>query len=80
MTTIHLIEENEATAEVRAVYNEVKQHFGLDFVPNVFKALAHNPENMKAALEGIKQDEEYWGKEAYYLFNLAVDVTNQCSY
>ena len=80
MATIHLIEENEASPEVKSIYEEVKQHFNLDFVPNAFKALAHDPESLKATLEEVKQDEKYWGKETYYLINLAVDVTNQCSY
>lgn len=40
MATIHLIEENEASADVEAVYEEVKKHFNLDFVPNIFKAMA----------------------------------------
>lgn len=80
MTTIRLIEENEASAEIKAMYEEIKQHFGLDFVPNAFKAMANNPEGLKAGWEGLKQDEEYWGKEISYLIGLAVDVTNGCDY
>ncbi|MBE0448364.1 MAG: carboxymuconolactone decarboxylase family protein [Actinobacteria bacterium] len=80
MATIHLIEENEASPEVREVYDDIKRHFNLDFVPNVFKAVAHDPEYLKATWESYKQDEEYWGKEITYLVSLAVDVTNQCSY
>lgn len=80
LATIRLIEENEASAEVKVIYDEIKQHFGLDFVPNAFKAGAHDPESLKALWEGLKQDEEYWGKEVSYLIGLAVDVTNQCSY
>ena len=80
MATIRLVEEHEASVEVKAIYEEAKKFFGLDFVPSVFKALAHNPENLKAQWAGIKQAEDYWGKETTYLISLAVDVTNQCSY
>lgn len=80
MATIRLIEENEASPEVKAIYEEIKQHFNLDFVPSVFKAIAHNPETLKVQWEGLKQDEEYWGKETSYLISLAVDVTNGCDY
>lgn len=80
MATIHLIEEQEASPDVKAIYDEVKQHFNLDFVPNVIKAMANNPEDLKQQWEGIKQTEAYWGKEIAYLIGLAVDVTNGCSY
>jgi len=80
LATIRLIEEHEASPDVKAVYDAVKQHWDLNFVPNIIKALAHDPESLKATWESIKQDEEYWGKETYYLLSLAVDVTNQCSY
>ena len=80
MPTIRLVEESEASPEVKSIYADVKQHFGLDFVPSVFKAIANNPESLKAQWEGLKQDEDYWGKETAYLISLAVDVTNQCDY
>lgn len=80
MATVRLIEEHEASPEVKAIYEEIKQHFNLDFVPDVFKAGAHNPESLRQGFEGIKQDEDYWGKEISYLISLAVDVTNGCDY
>lgn len=77
---IRLTEENEASAEVKAVYQDVKRHFDLDFVPNIIKAWAQNPETLKAGWEGYKQAEQTWGKEKTYLVSLAVDVTNHCDY
>jgi len=75
-----MIEENEASPEVKAIYDDVKQHFNLDFVPNAIKALAHDPESLKAQWEELKQTEQYWGKEFTYAIGLAVDVINGCSY
>ncbi|MBE0477151.1 MAG: hypothetical protein IBX62_08655 [Coriobacteriia bacterium] len=80
MATIHLIEENEASAEVRQVYEDIKTHYGFGFVPNIFKALAHQPEILKLQWEGYKQAERTWGKEMVTLMSLAVDVTNGCRY
>jgi AhpD family alkylhydroperoxidase len=80
MPTIRLVEENEASADVKAVYDDIKRHFNLDFVPSVFKAMAHNPEALKMGWEGFKQAEEVWGKEKMYLIGLAVDITNGCDY
>jgi len=80
LATIKLIEESEASPEVRKVYEDIKQYYGLDFVPNVFKAAAHNPEALAAQFEGLKQTEQQWGKEQVYLMGLAVDVTIGCDY
>lgn len=80
MATIHLIEENEASPDVKAIYDDIKKHFNLDFVPNSFKALAHNPEALKQAWEEFKETERVWGKEIAYLIGLTVDVINGCSY
>ena len=80
MATIKLIEEHEASPEVREVYEDVKRHFDLDFVPNVIKAMAHNPQALKEQWEGLKVAEDRWGKETFYLLSLAVDVADGCDY
>ncbi len=80
METIHLISENEAPANVRAIYDDIKRHFDLDFVPSIFKAVAHNPAVLMQQWETFKQAESMWGKETLYLVSLAIDVTNGCDY
>ena len=80
METIHLIHENEASPDVRAVYEDIKRHFDLDFVPSIFKALANNPPVLAQQWEGFKQAESMWGKETLYLISLGIDVTNGCNY
>jgi AhpD family alkylhydroperoxidase len=80
METIRLISEEEASPEVNAIYQDVKRHYDLDFVPNAMKALAHDPLALKQAWDGLVQLEEYWGREMATVISLAVDVTNGCSY
>lgn len=81
MTVIHLIEENEASPETRQIYDEMKAHFNIPFVPNVFKAMAHQGTDMlRMQWDGFRKAEEYWGKEKLYLLSLAIDVINNCSY
>ena len=80
MATIKLISEMEATPEVNEVFEDVKQHFNLDFVPNVFKAMANNPDALMQGWNQLKAIEESWGKEMTYLLSLAVDITNGCDY
>lgn len=81
MATIMLVEESTAPEEIKQVYNEVKEYFNLDFVPNAFKAIAHQgPEILRQQWEGLKESEKLLGKEATYLIALAVDITNGCDY
>jgi hypothetical protein len=80
MATIHLIEESEASPDIRQVYDDIKRHYDLDFVPAIFKAMAHEPEALRSGWEGYKQSEQVLGKEMATVVSLAVDVTNGCSY
>lgn len=43
MATVKMIEESEAAGKVREVYAEIKESLGIDFVPNMYKAMAHRP-------------------------------------
>ena len=38
-----MIEESEATGKVKKIYDEIKKTLGIDFVPNMYKAIANNP-------------------------------------
>ncbi len=80
MPTIKLVEENMASPEVQALYDDIKRHFNIDFVPNIMKALAENPQVLKAEWEGYKELEQQWGKEMAYAMALAIDVANSCDY
>ncbi len=39
MAVIGLVEENEAPGMVRDVYQDIKSTLGIDFVPNMYKAM-----------------------------------------
>lgn len=43
MPAIKMIEEEEATGKVGDIYREIKDTFGIDFVPNMYKLMAPNP-------------------------------------
>ncbi len=44
MSSIKLIDEAEATGKVKELYEEIMKDLGIDFVPNMYKAMAHKPE------------------------------------
>ena len=48
MASVKLIPEDQATGKVKALYDEIKADLGTDFVPNLYKAMASNPEYLEA--------------------------------
>jgi len=85
MVRTALIEYQDASPEVRAVYDDIMATRRSDWVNNFWKALANDPATLKRTWESIKQimvTEQPGGldpltKEMIYL---AVSVTNQCGY
>lgn len=82
MATLGLIEYNDASPEVRAVYDDIMATRKTDWVNNFWKALAHDPPTMKLLWQSLKQAMapgalDPLTKEMIYL---AVSVSNQCNY
>ena len=77
-----MIEYADASAEVRAVYDDIMATRRTDWINNFWKALAHDPVTLRRTWESIK---EIMGpgaldpltKEMIYV---AVSATNQCPY
>jgi AhpD family alkylhydroperoxidase len=83
MATLGLIEYENASPEVRAVYDDIMQVRQTDWINNFWKALAHDPATLRRTWESIKQIMGPGGaldpliKEMIYV---AVSATNQCPY
>ncbi|HKI69960.1 MAG TPA: carboxymuconolactone decarboxylase family protein [Verrucomicrobiae bacterium] len=82
MATLGLIEYEGASAEVRAVYDDIMATRKTDWINNFWKALAHDPVTLRRTWESIKQIMaggalDRLTKELIYV---AVSVTNQCNY
>ena len=43
MATVKMIPEAEATGKVQEIYADIMDSLGIDFVPNMYKAMAHRP-------------------------------------
>ncbi len=54
MATIKLIAEEDATGKVRELYQDIKTTLGIDFVPNMYKAMAAKPEYLEVQWQKIK--------------------------
>jgi AhpD family alkylhydroperoxidase len=82
MATLGLIEYQDASPEVRAVYDDIMATRRTDRVNNFWKAIAHDPATLRRTWEGLKQIMRAGAldpltKEMIYV---AVSVTNQCGY
>ena len=82
MSTFGLIEYNEASAEVRAIYDDIMATRKTDWINNFWKAIAHDPVTLKRTWESLKAIMgpgalDPLTKELIYV---AVSVTNNCQY
>ena len=82
MATLGLIEYNEASAEVRAVYDDIMATRKTDWINNFWKALAHDPATLKRTWQSIKQIMAPGALDALTkeMIYLAVSASNQCGY
>jgi AhpD family alkylhydroperoxidase len=77
-----LIEYEEASPEVRAVYDDIMETRQVDWVNNFWKALAADPVSLRRTWESVKEVMapgalDPLTKELLYV---AVSVTNGCEY
>ncbi|MEP5632448.1 MAG: carboxymuconolactone decarboxylase family protein [Tateyamaria sp.] len=82
MGTVPLISDEAASAEVLAVYADIRATRGTDFINNFWRALANDPALLKATWDRLKVvmgpgDLDPLVKEMIYI---AVSVANGCSY
>ena len=82
MATVTLITDEEASAEVRAIFDDIRAVRGTDFINNFWRALAHDPALLAATWERLKTVMgpgalDPLTKELVYV---AVSVANACEY
>jgi AhpD family alkylhydroperoxidase len=82
MTMVPLIEYDEASAEIRAIYDDIMATRGTNWINNFWKALANHPPTLRRTWESIKEVMapgvlDALTKELLYL---AVSASNGCNY
>jgi AhpD family alkylhydroperoxidase len=82
VATLGLIEYQDASPEVRDVYDDIMATRKTDWINNFWKALAHHPPTLRRTWLSIKEIMapdalDPLTKEMLYV---AVSVTNQCGY
>ena len=82
MATVSPIEYEQASLEVRAVYDDIRKTRKTEFINNFWKALANNPAQLKRTWTAVKDvmapgTLDPLTKEMIYV---TVSVTNACEY
>ena len=54
MASIKMVSEEEASGKVKEVYEDIKSHLGIDFVPNLYKVMASKPGYLEANWNKVK--------------------------
>ena len=82
MATLGLIEYENASAEVRAIYDDIMATRKTDWVNNFWKALAHDQVTLRRTWHSIKEIMAAGALDAVTkeMVYLAVSATNQCGY
>jgi AhpD family alkylhydroperoxidase len=82
MATLGLIDYQDASPEVRAVYDDIMATRQTDWINNFWKALAHDPATLRRTWQSVKQIMAPGALDARTkeMIYLAVSATNQCGY
>ena len=82
MAIFKMIEENEASGKVKEVFDDIKNSRGITEIPNFWKMLANDPNELERSWNSLKQVMRKGAldpvtKELIYV---AVSITNSCEY
>ena len=83
MALVKLIPEDEATGKVKALYDEIQADLGTDFVPNLYKAMASNPEYLEANWrrdKAVMSESKRLDRLTKEIIAVAVSAVNACDY
>ena len=82
MATLGLIEYQDASPEVRAVYDDIMATRNTDWINNFWKAIARDPATLRRTWQSIKEIMAPGALDARTkdMIYLAVSATNQCAY
>ena len=83
MASVKLIPEEEATGKVKGLYDEIQAALGTDFVPNLYKAMASNPEYLEANWrrdQAVMSESKRLDPLTKEIIAVAVSAVNNCDY
>jgi AhpD family alkylhydroperoxidase len=83
MPQVKLVQDSEASAEVREVFDDIRKTRNTDYVNNIWRALAEHPPVLKRFWSQMKEimvkDSRIDSLTKEFIY-LAVSITNNCEY
>ena len=82
MATLGFIEYEDASPEVRAVYDDIMRTRNTDWINNFWKGLAHDPATLRRTWQSVKEVMAPGALDAVTkeMIYLAISTSNQCGY
>ncbi|MGB3715919.1 MAG: carboxymuconolactone decarboxylase family protein [Candidatus Promineifilaceae bacterium] len=83
MASVEMIPEEEATGQVKEIYEQIKTQLGIDFVPNIYKTMAAKPSYLEANWHKVKAvmvEEGKLDRLSKEIIAVAVSAVNGCDY
>jgi alkylhydroperoxidase/carboxymuconolactone decarboxylase family protein YurZ len=83
VATIRMVSEDDATGVVRDIYEEIRQTFGIDFVPNLYKVMAPNPAYLEAnwkKMKAVMLESDKLDRFTKEIIAVAVSAVQGCDY
>ena len=82
MAIFKMIEENQAEGKVKEVFEDIKSSRGITEIPNFWKMLANDPNELERSWNSLKQVMRKGALDpiAKELIYVAVSITNSCEY
>ncbi len=82
MPIVALLEDAQATGKAREVFDDIKATKGIDFVPNIWRALAVDPDHLESCWLRVKKimADGALDRRTKEIIAVAVSITNGCEY
>lgn len=82
MALVPLLADEQADAEARAVFDDIRATRGTDYINNIWRALANDPAQLQATWSEVKRVMAAGALDALTkeLIYVAVSAANNCSY
>ena len=81
--SVKVVEEEDATGKVMDIYAEIKTTLGIDFVPNMYRALAANPDYLEITwrkIQSVMGEDGRLGNKTKDIVALTVSIMSGCDY
>ena len=82
-TSVKVFDQEDATGKVLTIYEDIKTTLGIDFVPNMYRALAVNPNYLETTwgqIQSVMGEDGKLGKKTKDIVALTVSIMSGCDY